>query len=516
MDSQTLHLVKHQYNSIPFVDILLPYTELFLAKLEKINASIALINKLHKNLLQEMSSVAEVTLQEELNHFKNSGQNSYPDFTESTYPSLAVKYPVLDKMLTIIADNYSVHIQNIFSNFSKDIDLIVKTFSIKNNSTIKDIDTSLGDGHNGESTALVILSDGTKLIYKPRNLDISVSYNLFIDWVNCRLDTNLKTLKCINFEKYGWLEFINHTPVNSDAELKEYYYKSGILLAVTLLLGTKDCHCENVIASGSDPVIIDHETIIQPVLLDQPSIRTWDEQHKIPKFSVLESMLIANQDTGATLQYAGYGIKGNTETMDLEMKVINPNTIDSKRDTRFVFRKLIKENMPVYNHKPIFVNDYKESFLQGFSTAYDMFITVKEELLSSASPVNFFDNQKIRYVWRPTFVYFRILKYMRGASFMASFEAYTSKLYELMSKAYQKEGFKKLKFILDSEMEQMIKGDIPFFNLNSLDSHLEENAAFKIFEYNCVENIKQRINILSEKHKDEQIGYILKWLSIKS
>lgn len=516
MKNQTLHSVENEYESIPFVDILLPYTEAFTERLRNITLSVTVKNKLHRNLLQEMSSLAEVTLQEELNHFKHRGENFYPGFTKSTLVSLPVKYPVLDKMLTLIADNYTAHITNIFSNFHKDIGLLAETYSIPNDTAIIDIDTSLGDGHSGESTALIALSDGTKLIYKPRNLDTSVSYNLFIDWVNSRIDTKLKTLKCINLKNYGWLEFADHVPVNSDDELKEYYYKAGILLAVTFLLGSKDYHSENLIAAGKDPVIIDHETVIQPVLKNQPSIRTWDEAHKIPEFSVLESMLIVNQDTGATLQCAGYGVAGNEETMDMEMKVIYPNTMDSKRETRFVFRKLIKQNIPVYNRNNIFVSNYKEPFLQGFSTAYDLFAAAKEELLSSDSPVNYFNHQKTRYIWRPTFVYFRILKYMRSASFMSSFEAYHAKLYELMSKAYQKEGFKNLKFILDSEMAQMLKGDIPFFNLNSSDAHLQEGEVFEIFKYNCVENIRQRINILSEKHKNEQTGYILKWLDMNS
>jgi type 2 lantibiotic biosynthesis protein LanM len=514
MDNQTIYLVKNELEAIPFVDIILPYTQIFLDELEEKNTSIELVNKLHATLLQELSLVAEVTLQEELDYFKTNGQNFYQEFIEKANLFLPGKYPVLDKMLKTTASNYLLHIQNIFSNFSKDFNLIVKSFSItaNKNNIIKDIDTSLGDGHSGESTALVTLSDGTKLIYKPRNIDTATSYNLFIDWVNHKLKTNLKTLKSVSCGSYGWLEFVTYKPVNSSDELQEYYYQTGMLLAVTLLLGSKDCHYENVIASGKNPVIIDHETIIQPLLSSQ-SIRTWDEQHKVPPFSVLESMLIANRNTGVPLECAGFGIKGNIEAMDLEKKVINPNTIDSKRDTRFIFRKLIKENIPVYNDTHVFANNYKDSFTEGFSATYDMFMDSIEELMSCSSPIRFFENQNIRYVWRPTFIYFRILKYMKGASFMSNFETYGSKLYELMSKAYQKENFKNYKFILDCEMKQMLNGDIPFFNLNSLDCHLEEVELFKIFRYNCIENIRHRIGLLSVDHKKEQLEYITKWLN---
>lgn len=517
MNNQTVYLVENDFNTTPFVDVLLPYTESFVAGLElaEENISIELVNKLHLLLLQEMNLAAEVTLQVELDYFTKSRRGDYQEFVEIIKVLLIAKYPVLDKILNTIASNYLKHIKNIFSNFSKDSNLITETFSIKanKNNIIKDVDTSLGDGHRGESTALVTLSDGTKLIYKPRNIDTTNSYNLFIGWVNHKLNTNLKTFKCVSCKSYGWLEFVSCETVNSSEELQEYYFKAGILLAVAFLLGSKDCHYENIIASGRNPIVIDHETIIQPVLSRQ-SIRSWDEQHKVAPFSVLESMLIVNPDTGVPLEYAGYGIKGNVDAMDLESKVINPNTIDAKRVTRFVYRKLVKENVPTHKGTHEFANNYKNYFEDGFSDAYDMFMASKEELISCSSPIFFFNNQQIRYVWRPTFVYFRILKYMRGASFMSSFEAYKSKLYELMSKAYQKENLENYKLIFECEIKQMLNGDIPFFNVNSLDCHLEEDKSSKIFRYNCVENIRHRVGLLSIHHKKEQLEYITQWLDI--
>lgn len=514
MNNPTKYLSEPLFMSIPFVDILSPYTECFEGKLSKMNLSIELIQKLHFTLLKELSFVAEVTMQEELDCFRNNKQVSYQEFVVTTSSTLAIKYPVLDNILHKLTNNYLKHIQNIFTNFHKDFNNITKTFTIDVNEqiSIKDIDTSLGDGHSGESTAMITLSDGTKLIYKPRNINITNSYNIFISWVNQKLSVNLKTFKCVSCGSYGWMEFVDNEAVNSHEDLKEYYYKSGILSAVTLLLGSKDCHYENIISSGKNPVIIDHETIIQPDVLFQ-SFRTWDDHYSIPTFSVLESMLIVNRDKGSPKEFAGFGTKGNVEMMDLEKQVINPNTINSKRDTRFVFRSLIKANIPKYNDAPVFANDYKHFFIDGFSTAYDMFLASKEELMSINSPISFFENQKIRYVWRPTFVYFKILKYLRQASFMSSFEAYKSKLYELMSKAYKKDNLKEYLLILESEMKQMLNGDIPFFNLNSLDFHLEEAKLLKVVRYNGIENIKQRIGLFSNHHKHEQLEYITKWLN---
>lgn len=515
MNSQARYLLNDEFETIPFIDIILPYTYKFLEKLEVINISCELIDKLHSTLLKQLSLLAEVTLQEELDYYKLKGNKNYQEFVETTISSLEVKYPVLDKMLKTKCNFYLAHIQKIFLNFDKDFPLISRTFSIRtaNNKQIKDIDTSLGDGHNGEGTSLITLLDGTKLIYKPRNISITNAYNKFIDWVNHNINTDLRTFKCVSCEDYGWLEFVTYESVNFAEEFQDYYYKAGALLAISFLLGSKDCHYENIIASGKNPILIDHETIIQPLFSNQ-SILSWDEKNKVPLFSVLESMLIANKDTGVPSEYAGFGIKGCIEAMDIEKKVLKPNTMDSNRDARFVFRKFVKENVPLYNDTLIFANSYENYFIEGFSVTYSLFMDAREFLISAQSPIQLFYNQKIRYVWRPTFIYFKILKHMRSAAFMSSFEAFSSKLHELLSKAYQKESFKNFKFILDSEMDQMLNGDIPFFSLNSHDHYLEDNESFKIFTYSCIENIKCRINSLSIDHKKEQIEYIKKWLKI--
>ena len=510
MTNQAPYLIKESFKTIPFVEILLSYTERVRNNFDF--GIVTLVkSKLEQKLLEELSFAAEVTLQSELDEFVEKGNADFDEFIEKMIMSLPTDYPVLDEILKVKTNNFLNHIHNIFIRFHKDSKSIESVFNLSN-IKIVDIDVSLGDGHNGEGTSLVLLSDGTKLIYKPRNVGTTNSYNSFVDWVNLKLKTDLKTFKVLDCKNYGWIEFVNYEEVSSEKELREYYHKAGILLAVTLLLGSKDYHHENLIASGENPVLIDHETIIQPYFNDK-SFRLWDDQFKIPPFSVLESVLIVNQDTGAPLDIVGYGVKGYIEVTELEKKIINPNTINSKRTSRFATRKIVDKNIPEYSGEYIFVSDYKEFFIIGFSSAYDMFLNSKEELISKNSSLELFKNNEVRYVWRPTFVYFKILKYMRAASFMASYEAYNSKLYDLLSKAFKGENKEDYRFILDFEISQMLNGDIPIFNLRSQDNFLSDSGEIKLFEYSCLENINYRINLLSENHKKEQLDYISKWLS---
>jgi lantibiotic modifying enzyme len=331
--------------------------------------------------------------------------------------------------------------------------------------------------------------------------------------VNSRINADLKTFKVLNYNSYGWIEFVHNDPVHIKKDLEEYYRKAGILLAVTLLLGSKDCHHENLIASGKNPVIIDHETVIQPFFNDK-SFRSWDNQFKIPLFSVLESVLIVNQDTGAPLDNVGYGVRGRVEVTGLERKVINPNTIHSEIATRFVTKTIADKNIPVFEGEYHFVNDYRDHFIDGFSVTYDLFLNSKDELKSSKSPLNLFANNEVRYVWRPTFVYFKILKYMRSSAFMSNCEVYYSALHNLLSKAFKEENKETYKFILDFEVKQMLNDDIPIFNLDSLENTLGDMNTPKVFEYSCLENIRHRVDLFTPEHKEEQLEYILRWANL--
>ena len=221
MINQAPYLIKENLKTIPFVEILLPYIESVTNNFD-LELSIVVKDKLKRKLLEELSFVAEVTLQSELDNFIEKGNADFDEFIEKMISSLAIDYPVLDKTLRIKANNFLNHIHNIVTRFQKDIKNIELTFNLKD-AKIVDIDVSLGDGHNGEGTSLVCLSDGTKLIYKPRNVSITNSYNSFIDWVNYKLQTDLKTFKVLDCGKYGWIEFVKYEEVNSEEDLQEYY-----------------------------------------------------------------------------------------------------------------------------------------------------------------------------------------------------------------------------------------------------------------------------------------------------
>ena len=55
----------------------------------------------------------------------------------------------------------------------------------------------------------------------------------------------------------------------TEQQLKDYYVRLGVQLFLAYVLGTKDLHCENIIASGEYPVLIDLEVLLSTMELKE-------------------------------------------------------------------------------------------------------------------------------------------------------------------------------------------------------------------------------------------------------
>jgi type 2 lantibiotic biosynthesis protein LanM len=171
-------------------------------------------------------------------------------------------YPVLFRMALNKLSFWSSASSEFFTRLNNDRDLILEIFGIPKEIKIKSIRPS-GDTHNhGRSVIVVDFEDGHCLVYKPRSTSLELAFQEYIKFFN-QLDNSLdlKTIKVIDQDEYGWVEFVPYSELQNQNDSDSYYFKLGFLNAIVFSLNGVDIFFENLIASGKDPVIIDLETM---------------------------------------------------------------------------------------------------------------------------------------------------------------------------------------------------------------------------------------------------------------
>ncbi len=132
---------------------------------------------------------------------------------------------------------------------------------------MRNVRANCSDPHHGGRTVIVLEfePDGSRLVYKPKDLRIEQAFGRLIDWINALGDLPpLKAPQVLLRESYGWAEFIARERWAGAEQEAGHHRRAGMLLSIVHMLGGVDMHSENLISSGEHPVVIDLETVMSP------------------------------------------------------------------------------------------------------------------------------------------------------------------------------------------------------------------------------------------------------------
>jgi type 2 lantibiotic biosynthesis protein LanM len=177
------------------------------------------------------------------------------------------RYPVLGRLMAQSVDLWIEASVQLCRRFTADWPHLCMFFGWTGErlkGAITGLKTGLSDRHaGGQTVAELSLATGDHIIYKPRSVRPEIAFNKFLDWLNGRgLPLRLKTVRALDRGTYGWMEVVQHGPCEDASAVERFYMRAGMLLAVLHVLAVTDIHCENLIASGEHPVVIDLETLL--------------------------------------------------------------------------------------------------------------------------------------------------------------------------------------------------------------------------------------------------------------
>ncbi|MEL6559502.1 MAG: type 2 lanthipeptide synthetase LanM [Bacteroidota bacterium] len=449
-----------QEENRPFYHILQPFLAYFKSTfLEQLGQSSLIdeetvIEQLAEKLYRELFQTGNPVFFQSFQDFKaihrfqmnDDGQKDYyyQQFCRFTlsdnFRTLFGNYPLLARMLATTTERFLKFTLNMSAHLDADLGEIEKKFEIDIDK-VKEINLGSGDLHNGEATAIFEFNNGHKVVYKPRNVQITDAYNQLISWVNENLNETLRFFKVIVKEDYGWLEFIDYKECETEQDVELFYERAGMLLGLGYFLNARDCHHENVIASGNCPILIDHETLVGP------EIKVFNKQ-KIPADSeqalmgsVLETMLIPTGFAKYPAYIFGFGSSLPQNIQSTIEKIVDSNQDEMNKVYKTVSNSIYSSNKPRLNGQIAGLKDYQDQFKKGFSTVYQLVQAHSEFLLSDQSPIQLFRDVGIRFINRKSNIYYKILRILKQPQFLKDATKFGFKL-ELLARAYlKKESF---------------------------------------------------------------------------
>ncbi|MCC5632951.1 type 2 lantipeptide synthetase LanM family protein [Nostoc sphaeroides CHAB 2801] len=528
---------------IPFEEVYLPFVYVAQQKLiAQVGASWQQLSeavhiRLERQLLLQLVSFCTQSLELEFSLFKALKQSAFTllwgqrldigskeqyqtfikDLKTGNLLSFFQKYNVLARLVATAMDIWVEEKTEFLQRLALDLTTIHQTFQ-EDAGQVVAIQLNLSDLHNrGRSVIALTFASGLKLIYKPRGLGLETAYFQLLAWCNQQFVLlPFKLVKVIDCKTHGWMEYVEHLPCEDEAAAQRYYQRAGMLLCLLYVLQGNDCHHENLIASGEHPVLVDLETLLQPVAqeIDPKIEEVGGAQYQANQQffdSVLRTGLLPRWDfapAGKAEDISGLGGVGEEIAVKRE-KWQNINT-DGMRLEYELDIMPAQANTLLLNKVALSPNDYVNEILAGFRQMYQFLLERQEALLAADSPIAALAHQRVRFLFRNTQVYADVLNKALNQKFLRHGVDRSIQL-DVLSRAFLKADTKPpIWSLLSAELQALEQMDIPYFVADSSSDALRVNdliieGYFKEPSYN---QMISRLRQLNDADLAQQIAII--------
>jgi len=476
---------------------------------------------LFADLPRQLLAMVSRTLVLELNVARLEGllvgdtpEERYRSFCERL-PEIALaimhEYPVLARQLTLRLDQWLAFSLEFVERLSADWDLIRSTFSPDKDPGVLIRLQGAGDRHRGgRGVVIAKFSSGLRLVYKPKSMAVEKHFQELLTWMNQHGNhPAFRTLQILDRISYGWAEFVAAETCDSLPELRRFYESQGAYLALLYVLEATDFHCENVIAAGEHPVLIDLEAIFHPrrtVPQAEEEVDSAMIAHSVLRVGLLPGCGWSNADSeGIDLSGLG-GAAGQITPFpvpDWEKAGTDEMTLTRRRMTTPGAR-----NRPSLNGTEVALSDYLGEIATGFASAYRLLLKHREDLLSRDGLLARFADDEVRAVLRTTRTYGVLLNESFHPDVLR--EALDRDLlFDRLWIAVESRPY--LTEVIFAEREDLQKGDIPFFRTRPgcRDVWTSSNTRIQnFFDEPALVGVRRRLLRLSDRDLNLQLWMI--------
>jgi type 2 lantibiotic biosynthesis protein LanM len=381
------------------------------------------------------------------------------------------EYAALARLLSIAVTHWVAHVGALAADFLADREAIAETFGGEPPERIAGIEPSLSDSHNhGRTVALVELSTGMGLAYKPRSVGIEAGWFALLAALHGTAG-EFRSLKVLERGTRGWVELARHRPCSDAAEAAAYYERSGNLLALLYALEASDCFHENIVAEGGYPVLIDMETLMHHVVRPPASTVAAAEAAADDLLfdSVLRAGLLPTWESGrggVVVDISGLGAEARQVTPYLRRRWTGIGT-----DRQELHHEAIvvesAHHLPFLDGEALRPAPYAEQVVAGFRRTYAALIERRDELLAPGGLLAALGHETLRLVFHPTRLYGLMLKRLGTPKAMRR-GVDRSIEFDVMARFYlNSEAKRPYRALLAAELAALERSDIPYFTLRA-------------------------------------------------
>ncbi len=118
---------------------------------------------------------------------------------------------------------------------------------------------------HGRAAIVARFASGLRLVYQPRPVALDAHFQELIDWINqCGPQFEFRSLAVLDRGDHGWLEHAAAGPCDSTAALDRFHWRQGGYLALRYAFDAATFRCDDLVASGEQPMLAEPALLFQP------------------------------------------------------------------------------------------------------------------------------------------------------------------------------------------------------------------------------------------------------------
>lgn len=422
-----------------------------------------------------------------------------------------VEYPVLAKLLAGLVEMWVDAVEEFGAHLAADLpDVAEELCDADDPGPVVDVEARGDVHHSGRRVLGLAFESGDRVAYKPRNVDVEARYSAVVEWLNEHSTVpTLRTLQRLDRDDHGWVEWVEPTACDSEAAVAAYYRRAGALICLTYALNFADGNLENVLAEGDQPVVVDLETLLQPRMAPEATTAT-ETVADVFENSVLRTYLLPMFLPERDIQKVnGFG-SAEAEVSEIERPEFSNVNTDAM-DMAFVDTDVIEaENLPRLDGDLVPPEEYLAEITDGFESVYRLLADEREALLCEDGLLATFEDAEIRYIYRPSMTYAKVLVPLETPSYLRSGLAFSTKVERLARPFFDGRTTRDVWPVFEAERESLWQFDVPRFTVDATGTALtwDGGSVDGSFVTTPLAAARERLDSLGPSDLAEQRAYL--------